>query len=184
MSVACYLVGAPGSGKTSLMAATVDRLGSRSPRQLLDPIPHVVHEPSRWVELGKRRDHFSGTDALGYAVMPKAKAFVESPRRPRYLLGEGDRLATSSFLSLLSENYDQFLLVYLDGDHIAATRAADRAAALGKPPQSASWWIGRASKARRLADEFDALRLDAHLHLSHLADALADALIRRMRSDA
>jgi len=167
-----YLIGAPGVGKTTLMAALTAPLGE--PEVVATPVPHL-----KWrevVEVGRRRGEFSGTDALGYAVVPSAVAWVRSERRPAWLLGEGDRLACRPFLDALRAAGD-LDVVLLDAPRLVSyARMCDRAARLGREPQTEAWWKGRVTKCARLADEYDAIVLDGRAPVSVLRDTLRELL--------
>lgn len=167
-----YLIGAPGVGKTTLMAALTAPLGE--PEVVATPVPHL-----KWrevVEVGRRRGEFSGTDALGYAVVPSAVAWVRSEQRPEWLVGEGDRLACRPFFDALRAAGDLDVVLVDAPRLVAFQRMCDRAARLGRPPQSEAWWKGRVTKAHRLADEYDALVVDATQPMSVVSDTVRQLL--------
>jgi hypothetical protein len=180
VSVAVYVIGAPGAGKTSLVAELV---GAPTPGTLIDvldadweqheaPVPHVSY-PSGWTEVGRRRGAFSGTDALSYSIAPAAAAWVRSPGRPDRLVGEGDRLATDGFLAALSASYDRLVVALVDvAPAVSYDRMVARAESLGRRPQSLAWWKGRCTKTARLADRWDALRLDGSRPPADLASQI------------
>lgn len=178
--LAVYVIGPPGVGKTTLVDALLTRLGARERVQVEAPVPHVLHPPTDWVEVGRWRPAFGGTDALGYAIMPKAVAWVTGERRPRLLIGEGDRLASDRFFDALTAGYEELLVIHLAGVDVAWERAQARAASLGRPPQNEGWWKGRATKAQRLAGRYAGLELDASLNISHLVAPAYEAIFRRL----
>lgn len=145
-----YLAGPPAAGKTSLMAAlTVGVHLLARPR----PVPHValidpVTGGHAGVELGRRRAHFSGTDALALNIAPAARAWLADPDRPGPLvLAEGDRLGYPGFLDVAAAQGYAVTLVHVT---CPAGQLGARAAARGSA-QNPAWAKGRATKAARLA---------------------------------
>jgi hypothetical protein len=128
------------------------------------------------IQLGKVRDNgFSGTDALGMAINPRAIEFVES-RPAHVVLGEGDRLANGGFLSA-ADRAGILTVVWIDvPPEIARERARERALRLGTKEQTESWWKGRYTKTSRLAGGWPHIRIDGTGHPETVAQALADIL--------
>src|SRR5947208_9892815 len=94
-----YLIGAPGSGKSTVMAAATAHLHrtalpGRPARDLLTDTTGPIA-----VELGARRGSFSGTDALPMDAVRHAEAWLRDthPGAP-LVLGEGARLGNARFL--------------------------------------------------------------------------------------
>lgn len=150
-----YLIGEPGIGKTTTMRALTSGL-SRVPldgqpgRELLagrrngEPVPVAV-------ELGRSRGMFSGTDALGMAVVVDAERYLrtgQAAAESTLLLAEGARLANARFLSAAVESGWRTLLVYLSGPAIADERRQLRGS-----DQNESWVRGAATRAARLASD-------------------------------
>lgn len=147
-----YLAGGPGSGKSTLMRRLVQRRGwTRVPgpdrpfaRDWLVDADGTVTA----VELGRQRAAFSGTDALGSAVIGTVIPWLANPDAP-LVLGEGARLANRRFLAAaVAAGFDTWL-VALDHDDADGWRAA-RAARLGRT-QSPTWVAGRVTATRNLA---------------------------------
>lgn len=146
-----YLVGAPGAGKSTLMAAATAHWEEAPDK----PVPGLW---VRWlsngpdieaVEIGRKRDAFSGTDGLGMSVMPVACQFLADCREVELILGEGDRLASMKFLDAAAKaGRREVMLVVLD---TPADVAAARREARGSK-QNAAWVQGRVTKVRRLAE--------------------------------
>jgi predicted ABC-type transport system involved in lysophospholipase L1 biosynthesis ATPase subunit len=158
-----YLIGQPGSGKSTLAAALTDGLDwieSTHPfahRACLAPGGTVV-------ELGARREKFSGTDALSMNVQPKVVEWLGSSA-PGLVLGEGDRLANDKFFKKAMGLGWNVRLAYLAvPSAVAEERRLARAAALGADPQGPVWVKGRVTKNRRLAETWASFmyRLDAN----------------------
>jgi hypothetical protein len=158
-----YLSGEPGIGKSTLM----EELTRRWTRLAVNPIADA---PARdWllddgvrlssiaaVEIGRRRDSFSGTDALPQTVITVAEAYLRTGRaaeETELLLAEGARLANRRFLTAAVESGWRVVLAHLSGPDVAAERRAARAAALGKPEQNPAWVKGRRTAAANLANE-------------------------------
>lgn len=161
-----YLSGEPGVGKSTLMA----RLTEPYERHPLDPAGAVApardllvagpHQHIAAVELGRRRDAFSGTDSLPSAVIGAACAYVASglaASEAPLLLAEGARLANRRFLGTAVDAGWQVTLVHLYGTRLAAARRLARAQQLGRKPQNESWVKGRATAAVNLANAAEGL---------------------------
>lgn len=150
-----YLAGAPAVGKSTLMAELTSAC-NRWPRT--DPIPHDVlltraqpggpFSVTAGIEIGRRRPHFPGTDALSYAIAPAALDWLDGACPYALALAEGDRLATTGFLLGAQGAGWRVHLVYLHArqDILDARRAARGST------QDPVWAKGRATKAARLAD--------------------------------
>lgn len=151
-----YLVGAPGSGKSTLMA----RLTAGYSRAVVPPLNYPA--PARdWllhrrtlavaaIELGRRRAHFSGTDALPSNAITLAERWLAMQQEAPLVFGEGARLGNRRFLaSAVTAGYG-VTLVLLDHPEVTAWRTA-RSAELGKV-QNPGWVAGRTTASRNLAD--------------------------------
>jgi predicted ABC-type ATPase len=171
-----YLTGAPGAGKSSLMAALTahcERLdiGGIVPHDVLLRAGAPVA-----AEIGRRRPAFSGTDALVMSIAPAARQWIASVPY-RCVLAEGRRLASISFLRAARDAGYQVHLAYLAApEHVLAERRSARGSKQGE-----AWVKGSASAAVNLAvtaaDEGMAVhRLDATAPVAELAAALMAAV--------
>lgn len=114
---AVLISGVPGTGKTTLMKAIIEKFGglynSFEPVEFVKLVSSLHHKEHHLHVIGKYDDSddiFQGTDKLSMAVMPQFKQFVES-HQPNLLI-EGDRLVGSATIDFLIENgYDLNLII-------------------------------------------------------------------------
>jgi GTPase SAR1 family protein len=170
-----YLVGQPGAGKSTLMADLTEQF-DRLTRE--EPVPHdcLIDRRSgsvHGVEIGRRREAFSGTDALASAIIDKAVPWIL--HRPcELVLGEGARLGNKRFLeSAIEAGYD-VTLALLDHDQAEDWRAI-RSKQL-KRTQNESWVRGRLSASRNLADALKGKARVLRGHPDQLREGLAELI--------
>ena len=163
MTRALYVVGPPGVGKTTLMRMLKAEWLEGPPHQawpksLVWVTPLFAPDRLVGLEIGRQRDAFGGTDALGMAVMPQALHWVGVARFPEVVLGEGARLGTAIFLGALGKRTDLTVV------HLVAEEAtlAERRAARGSK-QDPTWMRGAATRAantaQRLRDDYPRVRV-------------------------
>lgn len=176
-----YIVGPPGVGKSSVMAALTaecDRLTA-----LKAPVPHDVlliprdddQNADVGIEIGKQRDAFSGTDALGMSIQPKAVEWIAT-RPHRLVLGEGARLATVGFLHAARAAGYTVHLVHLSANDNAL---ADRRRGRGSD-QSPVWVRGATTRAQRIMER---MAMDADLHWIHTEHYAPEQIASVLRED-
>lgn len=166
-----YLIGSPGSGKSTLFAELLKGLECRIGLRSSDnPVPpHVVY-PGHAVQLGAVRESFSGTDAMAMNVQPSVLKWL-MPMNYFYsglpVIAEGDRLANAAFFNQVVANGVNLSVLLMDCPEEEAVR---RRAARGSN-QNPSWLKGRVTKVQRLSDSFvlPKNRLDATLPVAELA---------------
>jgi hypothetical protein len=167
-----YLIGAPGSGK-STAAAKVRAMASKQELHE-EPVPYMLMTRGgmNWyAELGRKRASFSGTDALAMDIIDKAIGWVKTRPYTR-LFAEGDRLANSRFFVAVKAAGYELTVVYLAVPQGALDeRRKARATQVGKE-QNAVWVKGRDSKTATLAQLFNAPRIDGTLTSAEVATQL------------
>lgn len=95
-----YLIGIPGTGKTTIMREFMNRVGPwipERPAELLDTMRCASpNEKLRILGKYEEGETFAGTDRLSMAVAPKAIEWMET-KPNEVIIGEGDRLANKGF---------------------------------------------------------------------------------------
>lgn len=148
-----YVIGEPGSGKTTAARKLIEQLG---PAILLQGTAKgmLFHE-SGTLLLGHYDERtFSGTDTLSYTAAEEVTAFLLTQAQGlgvKCVFGEGDRLANSAFFSQCATFCELTVVCFTVAPETAAKRRAERGS-----NQNPTWVKGRASKVRRLAAEFKA----------------------------
>jgi hypothetical protein len=176
-----YVIGYPGVGKSTAVAQALQTLGYLAGVQHEQPIPHIAwhNEKSSIInELGRRRDNFSGTDALALNIQPKATAWLEQ-RPDGTFIAEGDRLANGKFFDVASRTCERFVIAHIDAPlEIAQTRAQRRAERLNIATQNDSWWRGRATKVTNLVSAYRdrVVTIDAQRPRLEIAGEIVDLL--------
>lgn len=152
MTRATYIIGAPGSGKSTLMAQLLEgwHVGPYTrltKRELFGH--HLLRGCETGTYLGHLRPEYPGTDALSLSVAPQAMLWLEALP---YLgldqvFGEGVRLGHIGFLSALHQATD-LTVIYLPVDpEVAAARRLERGGKL----ISDKWVKVATGKANNLA---------------------------------
>jgi hypothetical protein len=153
--VLVYVVGEPGVGKsTAMAAATAGYLRTAVPAGRHSVARDILIHPRTYfivgAELGRRRAGFPGTDTLPMNVCPAACRYVagraldETP----LLLGEGARLGNRRFLTAAVDGGWKVHLVHIFGAAAAAARREARGS-----QQNSAWVKGSATAAARLASQ-------------------------------
>lgn len=160
-----YILGVPGSGKTSLVRTAMARVPHLT--SALHGVTFLRYPGG--IELGAIRDTFSGTDALPMNVQPAAVHFLKYTD-VRYVLAEGDRLANGHFFNQVQQLGWALSLCWLKcPSALAARRRAQRGS-----QQDETWVRGRETKVRNLVQVWHdyVWALDARLPLDVLVSHL------------
>lgn len=166
-----YLIGEPGVGKTTTMRELTSQLGPAV--QVDKPLAHRIG--AGWMELGKQRGLFSGTDALSMSVQPTAIVWLKrlaERNEVGTVLGEGDRLGTASFLDAVERFAEVRLVVLTAAPGVAEQRRDSRGQTFAFNPQ---WLKGRISKVERLKP-----RADRIIDTTGLTPAETAAMVREV----
>jgi hypothetical protein len=173
-----YVIGLAGVGKSTAVQQALLSIGYTNGTAHEQPLPHIVWQTANGkpiTELGRRRETFSGTDALALNIQPKATAWLES-KPVDLVIAEGDRLANAKFFDVATNVCDEFIVALIEAPvEIAMARAHRRAQALGVKPQNEVWWKGRATKVANLTERYAGRlsRIDGTEPRSAVASALA-----------
>ena len=135
-----YIVGAPGSGKSTLMDAIVEKMGfSWGPVERLRRELDVNQLLDGWGQpkglvWGVHRDGgYAGTDALSMSVLPQARTYIRENDPPEYVFGEGIRLSSPKFLVELDRWAPLTVVALTAPADLLAQRRAEREARGAKP---------------------------------------------------
>ena len=164
-----YLIGSPGVGKTTLIKElTKDWFLSSTETT---PVKHLCYATpfGSAIELGHRREPFGGTDTLAYDAINKIEQWLPKLERIDFIIGEGDRLANTRFITLCQQLGKVHLYHLTTKPETSAQRRAKRAQEFGTANQNESWVKGRTSKHENLAKKHNAIALNANLQPSMLA---------------
>lgn len=146
-----YLIGAPGSGKSTALRLATEHWSLHY--EMKEPFAHRVYDEG--IVLGRGAGPFPGTDTLSMSVNPLAIDFVRSRRG--LCVGEGDRLANRKFFRACGS----LTLIHLDVPVATAReRARLRAEEHGQRIQDESWWKGRVTKVDNLRAMFSHISVD------------------------
>lgn len=126
MTSSIYIIGAPGAGKSTLMAHLLEgwAIGPYQ-RWGREVFGHYLEHPEkgRGAYLGHLRPEYPGTDALSLSAGPRVVEWLESIPviGLDWVFGEGARLSHMGFLTALSEVTD-LTVIYLRVDPEEAAR--------------------------------------------------------------
>ena len=176
MTLALFVVGAPGAGKTTLVRAMLDLLDPRGERYL-HPKPKLTIAP-RFIAAG----HYTGSTFDGADTVPYngKRALLDHLWGSRILrdllLFDGDRFSDKAVWDEVAARGD-VATVWVLNLQASASLLAERRAQRGSN-QNESWMRGRETKARRFAADRagltttviadDPAELDARLILKRL----------------
>jgi len=135
-----YLIGQPGSGKSTVAAELFKRLPCG---QKEEPFAHIVYPNA--IQLGAQRESFSGTDALPMNVQPKVVPMMKDTDC-QYFFGEGDRLANEKFFLAVAGAGIRLRVFFL---RTSNATAAERREKRGSK-QDVTWLKGRITKVNNL----------------------------------
>lgn len=177
-----YMIGYPGAGKSSLLAATlrgvsvrptaimVQQVSSHPERKQIHEhraLPYLIYP--RGIQIGGARAEFPGTDALAMNIQPAVLTFL-SQSNYRYVVAEGDRLGNGKFFAALVAAGWALTVCWLN---VTPEVAALRRSARGSD-QNPIWLKGRQTKVDKLGREWaDASWiLNGALPVEYLAEQL------------
>jgi hypothetical protein len=172
-----YIVGEPGVGKSTLMAALLHPKDGSIDVVHRKPVPHVEFGALEWpngrVAMlgGVTGGAFPGTDTLSFTIIGAAEKWVLSQPYD-WLFAEGDRLAVDRFLTACKMSGELFV-VWLHNPLAADLRRKARARGV---PQDETWVAGRRTKVHNLIQRWGHITLDAGHSPTELVEELKEAI--------
>ena len=175
-----YLIGYPGSGKTTLVSSYLNQF--KLVEQNKTPIKHefyVNEQGLRVLHLGWRSEVFGGTDMMPNSAISVAVPWLTGEDAPQYdvLIGEGDRLASKVFFDTVKP-----IIVFLNTPpEVCEANRKARAEKHGitKVP-SPTWIKARITKTNNLCQLYKHETIDyklSHtLKLKQLNDIVAQSI--------
>ena len=97
-----YLIGIPGTGKSTVMKQFMDRFDDWKAERVIDLLDTHISGNVRVLGKYEEGETFSGTDRLSMAVAPKAIEWAQT-KPSEYVVGEGDRLNNKGFFHAFEE---------------------------------------------------------------------------------
>ena len=157
-----YIVGYPGSGKTTVMEKAVEGLGFSLEDK---PFKHTVYENAA-VQLGYARETYGGTDGLSLNVQPKVAEWL-TECGAALVIAEGDRLANTKFFEKVQKIGWNLQVVHLKVSEITAYRRAWKRGS----QFDGKWMRGRITKVNNLVSKWgeSILTLDGNEPVEELA---------------
>ena len=167
-----YMVGYPGSGKTTVMGKVVEKWNFSVEEY---PFKHTVYD-NDVIQLGYPREIYGGTDGLSFNVQPKVAEWLVACDSPM-VLAEGDRLANNKFFETVQLAGWELQVIHLKVPELLAYR---RAWERGSKFDS-KWMRGRVTKVDNLVSYWkdSLLTLDGN----EPVDVLATAVRQEMRME-
>lgn len=175
-----HIFGPPGAGKTTVMQRVRYKMGAYAVATYT-PLPHLLWKRKGddlpvALELGTKREGFSGSDTLSMSIIGKAEAWI-AHRPHRLMFCEGDRLSNDRWFQAVKDAGYDFKAFYLAAeDGVLQGRRLARARELARPLQDSTWVRGRTSKAANLAAKWPNHFLDAAKDVNTLADEIMKEL--------
>lgn len=149
-----YVIGAPGSGKTTLVHGLLD---GKSYRLEKEPFAHRCFA-NNLIVFGDDREDFGGTDGLRRDVLPIAVRWLRDQPDGLTVLGEGDRLGQHKFFLAarrLGYSVDVFVLATSEmQQHRQLSKRKRIANGKRLPDPSSAWLKGRSTHIARLAERW------------------------------
>ena len=147
MKTLIAIIGAPGTGKSTLMKEWMSRWEWEYDRDGL--VDHYVSGDLIVIGKYEEGEVFGGTDKLSMSVAPEVLEFLDK-HQENVVLFEGDRLTSRKFFNSVLEKGWNLRIVALD----VPQEERERRYAERGSNQDPTWLQGRISKVQNIVEEF------------------------------
>lgn len=170
-----YVIGYPGSGKTTAVRSIVNGLVFRVEDK---PFKHTIYSDGM-VQLGYEREVFGGTDSLGFNVQPKVVSWLKDCKVP-LIIGEGDRLSNNKFFTSVLEQGWQLVIPFIYVSELLSMRRIKQRGTTF----DASWLRRTMTKVDNVANRWHhfVVPIDGSGEPSQVAESLRNVLGEHQRS--
>jgi broad-specificity NMP kinase len=157
--------GEPGSGKTTLMKRLIEHFKVEPKYTEYKLVPYLQKDNIYILGKYEEGEVFSGTDRMSMAVQPEAIKFLATLPSNAFVLYEGDRLFTSSFLEDCSEKYNLDIIYLATNKSVRQERYKERGS-----EQNETWLAGRETKISNILTNMNLLFYTNKLENNTLLD--------------
>jgi GTPase SAR1 family protein len=149
MKTVIGIIGAPGTGKTTLMKQWMERWDWEYHRT--GQLDHYVSGDLVVLGVYPEGETFGGTDKLSMSIAPQVVEFLDN-NEDKVILFEGDRLNSKKFFQEVLDKGWNLRIVALDVDKEERERRYEERGS----EQDPTWLQGRISKVENVIEEFGA----------------------------
>ncbi len=150
-----YVIGEPGSGKTTLMKRVIAESGVTKEIHIdlnYSLVPYHTDINKKLKVMGKYEDDeiFGGLDKTSMAIQPQAIEWLKKHKDSDVnITAEGDRLTTASFIEHIVEEYDATIYYLRTTPDVRQVRYKERGS-----NQNETWLNGRITKIQNILTNF------------------------------
>ena len=144
-----YIIGIPGSGKSTALAGALQDDAILRSNVAPGKVPFIEYS-SGLIQIGRNRETYPGTDVLSYNAQPKVLKWLDSLPAGARVVAEGDRLANGKFFYALLDTGWNLKIIHIHAQPVLGIRRC-----IGRGSNfTDSWYKGRVTKVDNLVAHF------------------------------